>query len=158
MPNEYYLSLGSNIRPKENLLKAIENLKDFGEVNAISSMWQTAAVGNPGPKFLNAVVHFIGEYEPDELKNGVLRKIEIGLGRVRGIDKFAPRTIDIDILVFNNQTIDRLIWEHAHLAVPLAEIFPSYQNPDGEEIIKDTARRLKVESHIELFDNLDKLI
>jgi 7,8-dihydro-6-hydroxymethylpterin-pyrophosphokinase len=65
------------------------------------------------------------------------------LGRRRSADKFAPRTIDIDIVIFDGQSCDDKYWEQAFVVVPLAEIHPEYQNPLTKESIIKTAARLR---------------
>jgi 7,8-dihydro-6-hydroxymethylpterin-pyrophosphokinase len=78
-----------------------------------------------------------------ELKTQALLPIETELGRQRSADKFAPRTIDIDIVIFDDQSCDDKYWEQAFVIVPLAEIAPEYQNPLTGENITKTARRLR---------------
>lgn len=137
-----YIGLGSNIEPEKNLPEAIRKLSERTDVVAISSAWRAAAVGKPAPDFLNAAAKIHTDLPADELQKNVLRKIEAELGRVRGPDKFAPRTIDLDILVFDDTQIDEDLWRFAHLTVPLAEIYPEYTNPAGESL-KEVAKRLK---------------
>lgn len=69
------------------------------------------------------------------LKAQVLHPLEAALGRVRGEDKNAPRTIDLDLLVFDGQVLDEHIWDYPHLAVPTAECEPGLRAPDDREIV-----------------------
>jgi 7,8-dihydro-6-hydroxymethylpterin-pyrophosphokinase len=80
---------------------------------------------------------------PMELKEEVLLPIESELGRERSADKFAPRTIDIDIVIFDNKSCEDKYWEQAFVVVPLAEIHPEYQNPITQESAVKTATRLR---------------
>ena len=61
--------------------------------------------------------------------------------RVRTIDKNAPRTIDLDILLFDQQCLDLNLWQTAFRAVPFAEVLPDFQSQSGESL-KDPAVRL----------------
>ncbi|MCH7662678.1 MAG: 2-amino-4-hydroxy-6-hydroxymethyldihydropteridine diphosphokinase [Chloroflexi bacterium] len=154
---EYYLSLGSNIEPHINLPKAFARLKAYGTIERYSSIWKSDPVGSLGPDFLNAVVLFLYPLEPSKLRNQVLRNIETQLKRVRTADKNAPRTIDIDILICDDEEIDASIWDLAHLAAPLAEIYPELlYSPTGKSIT-EIALRLQEKSNIvrELSARLD---
>lgn len=134
-----YLGLGSNIQPDLYLPKAIRYLQHMLEVVQVSSIWQTPAVGMEGPDFLNVVIEVRTELNPEEIKKQVTQKIENELGRVRTEDKFAPRTIDIDLLIYDNQVLDEEIWDHAHLAVPLAELIPDLVNDKTNLSLKSIA-------------------
>ena len=138
-----YLSLGSNIQPATNLVKSIELLQKYGKLEKISNAWESESVGAEGPNYLNACVLLITPLEQSELKEQALLPIEIDLGRRRSGDRFAPRTIDIDIVVFDGKPCDDKYWEQAFVVVPLAEIYPQYQNPLTQETITQTATRLR---------------
>ena len=138
-----YLGLGSNIQPETYLPRAIDCLKKMLKVVQVSSIWQTRAVGSEGPDFLNAVIGISTELKPEELKEQVAQKIEDELGRVRTEDKYAPRTIDIDLLVYDTQIIDEEIWEYAHLAVPLAELLPELMDSNTRQSLGATAKKFR---------------
>lgn len=141
--HQAYLSLGSNIQPEINLPKAVELLREYGEVRRVSNAWESEAVGSDGPNFLNACALFITPLLQAEVKDQVIQSIETKLGRIRSTDKNAPRTIDIDIILFNEQLCDTKYWKQAFVVVPLAEIYPEYQNPITQESITETAARLR---------------
>ena len=124
-----YLGIGSNIQARYNLPWAIDLLRQFVTIEKISSIFKTPSVGSEGPDFLNAVLLIRTNLPPDDLRSLIIRDIEKRLGRVRTTDKNTPRTIDIDILIVDNQFYDDEIWEQAHLAIPLAEIAPGYTHP-----------------------------
>lgn len=141
-----YLSLGSNTGAREaNLQAAIAQLRQLGEVIAVSSLYETEPVEvTDQPWFLNGVVAFETEKSPQELLQGVLA-IEQGMGRRRTQAK-GPRNIDIDILLFGETIIEDegLDVPHPALATrrfvlePLAEIAPEAIHP----VLKKTAREL----------------
>lgn len=141
--HQVYLSLGSNIQPEINLPRAIELLYEYGEIRKVSTAWESQAVGSDGPNFLNACTLFTTSLLQVEVKEHVIHAIETQLGRKRSADKYAPRTIDIDIVLFDEQLCDTKFWKQAFVVVPLAEIYPGYQNPITEEKIMETATRLR---------------
>jgi 2-amino-4-hydroxy-6-hydroxymethyldihydropteridine diphosphokinase len=138
-----YLSLGSNIQPEENLVRAVQLLKKHGRIEAISNAWESKSVGAEGPNYLNACMAFTTPLTWQALKEQVILPIELQLGRRRTENKFAPRTMDIDIILFDDRSCDDRTWEKAFVVVPLAEIYPEYQNPLGKEPICETAARLR---------------
>lgn len=144
-----YLGIGSNIHPKQNIENAIVLLMQSVDVRDISSVWETPPVGSAGaPRFLNAVILIRTPLNPHKLKEGVLRWIEERLGRQRTSNKNAPREIDIDILIFDDQVIDAEIWHQAHWAVPLAELKPNLTDPQTGENLETVAKRLSSQTII----------
>ena len=137
------MSLGSNIQPESNLVSALERLQDFGRLEKISNAWESKSVGAEGPNYLNACALLVTSLVQRDLKEQALLPIETSLGRRRSADKFAPRTIDIDIIVFDGLSCDDKYWEQAFVVVPLAEIYPEFQNPFAKESIFETAARLR---------------
>ena len=144
-----YLSLGSNIQPETNLPKAIDLLYSYGKILKVSNAWESQAVGSEGPNFLNACVLFSTPLSYAELKDQVTYPIETQLGRKRTADKYAPRTIDIDIVLFDDQSCNEKFWKQAFVVIPLAEIYPEYKNPLSTETIAETATRLRQETWLE---------
>jgi 2-amino-4-hydroxy-6-hydroxymethyldihydropteridine diphosphokinase len=137
--NDVILGLGSNIVPEHNLPEALRRLAAVVEITAVSSLWETAAVGSVGPAFLNAAARLTTQYELGELKANILWVIETSLGRVRTEDKNAARTIDLDILVFNQRVIDPAIFRLDHLILPLAELIPDLCEPETGKSLADLA-------------------
>jgi 2-amino-4-hydroxy-6-hydroxymethyldihydropteridine diphosphokinase len=144
-----YLSLGSNIQPEINLVRAIQLLQERGGIESISNVWESKSVGADGPNYLNACLAFATRLSWPELKEEVIVPIELQLGRRRTENKSAPRTMDIDIILFDDQSCDEKSWEKAFVVVPLAEIYPHYQNPLRNEDIRETASRLRREIWME---------
>ena len=138
-----YLSLGSNIQPEVHLPKAIQMLKDYGQVQAVSQAWENHAVGSDGPDFLNACVLFLSKLEPYDLKEQIIRPIEAKLGRVRYADKNAPRTIDLDIVLFDETPLNIEFWNYAFVVVPLAELIPDFVHPVRGEKLSRVAEQLQ---------------
>jgi 2-amino-4-hydroxy-6-hydroxymethyldihydropteridine diphosphokinase len=135
------LLLGSNIQPRKNLALAVDLLRSQVKIVRVSSVWETPAVGSPGPDFLNLAVLVITSLDAGSLKEQIIRPLEAQLGRVRSADKNAPRTMDIDIVLFDNQLLDPNLWRFAHRAVPVADILPGYRSDNGDQL-KDIALQL----------------
>jgi 2-amino-4-hydroxy-6-hydroxymethyldihydropteridine diphosphokinase len=137
VPELVYLSLGSNVGDRaENLKTAIDRLRAFGEVVAISSFYETEPVEfTTQPWFLNCAVKLHTQQTPQHLLTGILA-IEHQLGRQRS-QKKGPRIIDLDILLFGNSVVDAAgltiphpaMQERRFVLAPLAEIAPDVRHP-----------------------------
>ncbi len=139
---DVYLSLGSNIRPEENLPRAVHLLKREATFVRASRVWETPPEGVEGPAFCNAAVHIRTPLTAERLKREVLRPIEAALGRVRGSDKFAPRPIDLDIVLYAGRVLDADLWRFAYLVIPMADLLPGYRNPSSGASLAQVARRM----------------
>ena len=147
--NHVFLLLGSDIEPRlQNLRQAINKLKlNNCDVKLTSSVYESEAWGfTSDQKFLNQVVIVDTDLEPIELLNCIL-KIEKDLGRTRGKKSvYTSRNIDIDILYFNDQLINKseLVIPHPRLykrrfaLEPLVEVAPDYEHP----VLKKTNEEL----------------
>ena len=147
--HEAYLNIGSNIEPEHNIRESIRLLRQHGQVKAISNAWQSHAFGSKGPDFLNACILYLTPLEAKELKEQVIRPIEAELGRVRGEDKFAPRTIDIDIILFDDEPYGWEFWSNAFVVVPLADLLPDFNHPFNYEKLKQVAAHMRRQTWIE---------
>lgn len=145
-----YLNLGSNIQAETNLVKAVQLLQDYGEVQDISNAWESEAIGMDGPNYLNACLLFESPIAQNQLKETVIHPIESQLGRIRSENKYTPRTIDIDIILFNEKPYNSKFWNFAFVIVPLAEIHPDYQNPITNEPVSQTAIHLREKVWMEI--------
>jgi 2-amino-4-hydroxy-6-hydroxymethyldihydropteridine diphosphokinase len=142
------LGLGSNINPVENLIRALELLRQHLCVQQVSSAWESTAVGSDGPDFLNVAVWIETSLSLPVLKQEIIRPIEKQLGRVRSADKNAPRTIDIDILIDQEELVEPELWEYAFLAIPTAELLPDFTHPQTGEPLQQAAARLEQTSEL----------
>ena len=148
-PHLAYLNLGSNIQPEASLPKAVELLSKFGEIKKLSSVWESEAIGTEGPNYLNVCLLFRCAHSLAELKEKVVHQTESALGRVRTVDKFAARTLDVDIILFDGKSLNDENWSLPFIVIPLAEIFPEFVLPSSGESIKETATRLRQRVWIE---------
>jgi 2-amino-4-hydroxy-6-hydroxymethyldihydropteridine diphosphokinase len=140
--NRAAIALGSNIDPKYHLKEAIARLADRSRLVAVSPAYQTEPVGRTDqPAFVNCAALIETRLDARELKWKVLRAIESELDRVRTEDKYAPRTIDLDIALFNDVVLDLDdghipdpdILKYGHVARPLADIVPDWVHPETGE-------------------------
>jgi 2-amino-4-hydroxy-6-hydroxymethyldihydropteridine diphosphokinase len=128
-----FIGIGSNIEPAENMHAAIRSLARQTRLTGISTVYLTQALGRPDqPPYYNCVVEIETEAPPTEIKYGLLRNIENDLGRLRTQDKYAARTIDLDLIVYGDLALDAdgiklpdpEILERPFLAIPLFELAP----------------------------------
>ena len=106
MPHEVVIGLGSNIDPEANLEQAVLELKSRFKVSKRSKWTRTKPIGiQDQPDFYNGALLLETELEQKSLKKE-LKRIEDILGRDRSLPKFGPRTIDLDILIWNKKVVD----------------------------------------------------
>lgn len=146
--HNYYLNLGSNIQPEINLAKAIDLLREHGEVKAVSNAWESHAIGSSGPNFLNASLLFATAVNPAELKHQVIRPIESALGRVRSRNKNAPRTLDIDIMIVDGKPVNVERWNNPFVVLPMAELVPDFIHPSARQKISQVAKQMSTQTWI----------
>ena len=138
-----YIGLGANLGDREeNLRAALERLRGLGPLR-VSSFRETEPVGViDQPPFLNAAAELKTDLAPRELLARLL-EIERDLGRERAEEtRWGPRPIDLDLLVYGDETIDEvgLTVPHPRLAErrfalePLHELAPDLALPDGRRI------------------------
>jgi 2-amino-4-hydroxy-6-hydroxymethyldihydropteridine diphosphokinase len=153
--HQAYLSLGSNIEPEKNLPAAVRELGRFGRVVRVSRVWQSLPVGGPGqPDYLNAALLLETTLSASDLKGKAIATVEANLGRMRSANRNAPRTIDIDIMLFDREQLsvgersipDREVLERPFVAIPLAEISPGYIHPVTGDSLAEIASRFDPKS------------
>jgi 2-amino-4-hydroxy-6-hydroxymethyldihydropteridine diphosphokinase len=148
------LSLGSNIEPTANIPRAVALLRQACKVEAISSCWETQAVGSDGPDFINLAVLLATERNAQQLKTEVIAEIEAKLGRVRSQDKNAPRTIDLDIILFDGAQLDKNLWQRVFVALPVSELLPELLHPESGQSLREAALALNRQSPARLRTDL----
>ena len=134
--HQAYILLGTNIDPEENIIEAIKLLDDRVKIHLVSRFWQSAPFNGSGPDFLNAVVWISTRLSESELNEQVLTPIENQLGRHRTADKNAPRTIDLDILIFDEEILHPSEFSKDYLLVPMNEVRPDLKIMGATESIE----------------------
>lgn len=135
--NLAYIGLGSNIDPVRHLREAVDCLGQEFKIWAISPVYESPALGSTGQAhFLNAAVLVETVLSPRALRRALM-KIETKLGRIKGQDKYAARTIDLDLVLYNQVVADLdghhipdpTILTYPHLVRTLADIAPGLVHP-----------------------------
>lgn len=135
-PGLALLSLGSNKQPEHHLRAAVAELRTrFGGVR-VSPVYRTPALGFEGPDFLNCAAAIASDLGPQAL-NDWLHALEDRHGRRRDVPRFSSRTLDVDIVYFDdrvmrgegNLELPRPELKHAFVLKPLADIAPDFVDP-----------------------------
>jgi 2-amino-4-hydroxy-6-hydroxymethyldihydropteridine diphosphokinase len=152
--NRVFLSLGSNIDKERNLPAAVAYLRKWTQVAGVSAVFETPPKGlTEQPSFLNAAVLIETPLDTAEVKDQICTRLEQALNRQRTGDKNAPRTIDADIALFNDEIIDYTpedgrvhhvpdpdLLRFAHAIVPLADLAPDQLHPETGQRLADLAQ------------------
>ena len=138
------VGFGANLGDRLAAMRAaLTALAAVARVERTSHVYETAPVGPPQPPYLNAAVLVAWEGSPEALLDALLA-IEAALGRVRGAERFGPRTLDLDVLWIEGLAVDgeRLVVPHPRLrerafaVVPLLEVAPDARDPrTGERYV-----------------------
>ncbi len=155
MRDQVLIALGSNVNREYNTTRALKLLQQDPRwrVLAVSPIYRTPAIGGRGPQpdYFNAAVLIETDLSPEALHRA-LREIEARLGRIRTEDKYAPRTMDLDIVLIKDRQLelhgapipDPDIFHYPHLAFPLADIAPDWRVPGTSHTLKHIADTLRV--------------
>ncbi len=135
-----YLSIGSNINREESIRNGVSQLRGhFGDLR-LSAVYESAAVGFSGEPFYNLVAG-LDTALPWQQVQQILREIETAGGRIRGAERFSARTLDIDLLLYDqldlhDQGVDLPrdeILRYAFVLGPLAEVAGDECHPQNGE-------------------------
>ena len=136
------ISLGSNIEPQLNLEKATNEIAKFATLEKTSKIYKSKSVGFEGNDFLNQVILCEVKVELEETYCK-LKKIEKEMGRVKNVNKFSDRLIDLDLLTFNDEISEGKITlphndilKYSFVLVPFAEIYPEFVHPVNQKSIE----------------------
>ena len=166
-----FVAVGSNIESERNILAALAALQDTVRIVASSMFYRTEPIGRTDqPRFINGVWWIETSLAPLELRQQVLRPTEARLGRLRTQDKFGPRMIDLDLVLYNDAVVREgdLILPHPDISrpfvyFPVVELLsqdygdmpddlrkkmrrllpPSLPDPDPGELLPEFTRRVR---------------
>ncbi|MGB3748801.1 MAG: 2-amino-4-hydroxy-6-hydroxymethyldihydropteridine diphosphokinase [Rhodanobacter sp.] len=131
-----YLSLGSNLEPRKHLAAALAALRErFGNIR-VSPAYRSQSVGFDGADFVNLAVGLDTDLPPEAL-NAWLHALEDRQGRRRDVPRYSDRTLDVDIVFYDDRVIDgpghlqipRKELQHAFVLRPIADIAPDFRHP-----------------------------
>ena len=139
---DYYLSIGSNIRPNEHIPACMARLRQIFPPIRFSAVYETNPVGPAGSgKFWNLAAALSIRNTEDSVRK-ILRQIEKDLGRIRSQEnRFLPRTIDIDVLPQPGYQ------QQAFIMIPLAEIAPEVVDPETGQTFIALAEKIRKDSY-----------
>jgi len=120
------IGVGSNINAEENIKKMLHLIHSVVNVLKISSWLKTAPIGITDQKeYTNGAILALTELNQDEL-NVKLKHIEDQCGRDRSLPKFGPRTMDLDILIWEGMIIDEDVYSRDFLQTSIKELVPNF--------------------------------
>jgi 2-amino-4-hydroxy-6-hydroxymethyldihydropteridine diphosphokinase len=143
---DVYVAAGSNVDPLANLRRALAHLEHrFGPLRR-STAYRNPAVGFTGPDFVNLVVGFTTMMSLDDVI-AVLHEAESLCGRPRLAPKWAPRSMDLDLLLFGDVVLERPgltlprpdLVRRDYMLIPLADIAPGLRHPTLRRSMADLA-------------------
>lgn len=125
--NRVVVALGSNIEPDSNIAEAKKQLAREFNVVAMSQIVETAPVGYPNQdNFKNGAVLLETPLEPDDVRS-VLKGIETSLGREAGGNRYGPRTIDLDVVVWNDRVVDPTYYTRDFVRDAVLAVLPNLE-------------------------------
>jgi 2-amino-4-hydroxy-6-hydroxymethyldihydropteridine diphosphokinase len=156
---------GANLGDREkNIRVALENLQvQFGKPERLSALYQTAAWGTgPQPQYLNCVAGYRTILPATEVLS-VLLKTEETAGRMRNGHQYEPRTIDLDLLLFDNEVIHLPGLQVPHprmnlrkfTLVPLAAIYPDLVHPVEKITVSELLMNCPDEGEVQYYKELE---
>jgi 2-amino-4-hydroxy-6-hydroxymethyldihydropteridine diphosphokinase len=149
-----YLGVGSNLDAERNMQLAFRELRERFSVVKISTIYRSKAFGFDGADFLNTVVCIETELAPHDLCRQ-LEQIHEVAGRRRRPEKFVARTLDIDLLLYDQLVVNeppvRLprkdVLQYSFVLKPLAEIAPDYCHPVTGKSLSEHWQEFDAVSH-----------
>ena len=162
MSHRIFVGIGSNIDREKNIKSCVSILKDVYGDMMISPVYETESMGFDGPNFYNLVSCFETNQSVYELKN-TLNEIENDHGRHFNETKFSSRTLDIDILYYDDLVLsdDKIqiprkeICEYDFVLKPLVDLVPDFIHPTRNISHKDMMNNIKIKKQIISTINID---
>ncbi|MEH6528431.1 MAG: 2-amino-4-hydroxy-6-hydroxymethyldihydropteridine diphosphokinase [Porticoccus sp.] len=125
--HQVVVSVGSNIDPQKNIRLSHEVLDNETRLLAVADIIKTTPVGyTQQPDFLNTAYLIETNLEYDDF-NAFLKSVEDRLGRERGTNKSGPRTIDLDIIVWDRNVLTQDYFNYEYVSTPVNQILTAHQ-------------------------------
>jgi 2-amino-4-hydroxy-6-hydroxymethyldihydropteridine diphosphokinase len=158
---EAFVGVGSNVDPEKHILAALPEIVSRVQVLDTSRFYRNPAIAPDGrdrPPFVNGVLKIRTGLTPSELKYGVLRDVERRFQRRRTGDRYDPRTLDLDLLIYGDLELesdgialpDPDISKQPFWVVTLAELVPEMRSPNASLAMKELVRTLDTRSFVYL--------
>ena len=151
---EVYVAAGSNVAPEEHLSRAVAELQRAFPGVRFSPWYRNRAVGFDGDDFINLVAGFSTELPLDQVL-ATLQAIELRCGRARDAPRWAPRSMDLDVLLFGQMVCDEArvklprpdLTKRAYMLGPLAALAPEVVHPTEGRTIGELWQRFDRAAH-----------
>ena len=163
--NTFYVLVGSNINKRYHINQCHQQLRQLTQVVAFSSVYETAAVGSTGEvveqeSYYNLAYQIKSPMSVREFKQTICQSIEASLCRVRTKDKCAARTIDVDIVLYNNEIYSDVgitlpapdILTASYVLLPLVEIAGDYVHPIKKQSLESILSKASFDRIIKKVD------
>jgi 2-amino-4-hydroxy-6-hydroxymethyldihydropteridine diphosphokinase len=151
---EVFVAAGSNVAPEGNLARAVQELRSTFPDVRFSPWYRNAAVGFAGDDFINLVAGFHTELPLEEVLKR-LHAIEALCGRPRDAPRWAPRSMDLDVLLYGQLVCDQPgiklprpdLLKRAYMLGPLAALAPEVRHPTERRTIGELWQHFDREAH-----------
>ncbi|MEX0334236.1 2-amino-4-hydroxy-6-hydroxymethyldihydropteridine diphosphokinase [Vibrio tubiashii] len=150
-----YIGIGSNIERRKHIQAAITELGAIGSDIRLSTIYECESIGFESNAFYNLVVEMKTSLTLTEFSRQ-LRKIELKWGRAENAGKFEPRTVDLDIILFGDQTCSSKpeiprgdIFKYAFVLKPLFELCPQLVVPQDGRTIEQIWQQASFDTDLE---------
>jgi 2-amino-4-hydroxy-6-hydroxymethyldihydropteridine diphosphokinase len=151
---DVYVAAGSNVEPLRYLCRALDALQATFGTLTVSPAYRNPAVGFEGPDFINLAVGFATEQSPAQVR-ARLQEIETLCDRPRDAPKWAPRTMDLDLLLYGSLTsgepglvLPRLdMTRRAYMLKPMADIAPELLHPTLQRTMRELWEAFDARGH-----------
>ena len=142
--NDVYVAAGSNVDAVRHLKLALRELRQLYPALAVSPAYRNKAVGFAGDDFVNLVVGFRTSLSPAQVREQ-LQNVEAACGRARDAPKWAPRTMDLDILLFGDRVGNEPglvlprpdLLRRPYMLKPMADIAPQVVHPVAGKTMRE---------------------
>ena len=125
--NTVVIGVGSNINPENNIRLAKQKISSEVRLIRSSTLVFTKPIGyEDQDDFLNGALLIETELEKESIEE-ILKNIEAELGRKKSLNKFGPRTIDLDILLWNDEIMDSDVYSRNVLKESILELLPDFK-------------------------------
>lgn len=151
---EVFVAAGSNVEPAKHLRLALAELRKHFAPLAVSPAYRNKAVGFEGEDFINLVVGFTTNEDLYRVRER-LQQIEALCGRPREAPKWAPRSMDLDILLYGDEVRNEPglvlprpdLVRRAYMLKPLADIAPDFEHPTLHRTMRELWNAFEGKDH-----------